>query len=154
VSKASVPLLGAVLMVGVTVLLAGVVTVVATGMISTDSGTSITIDVSADGSTGQVTIEHVSGRSLDVRQLTIEVAVDGESLAHQPPVPFYAAEGFAGFPNGPFNPAADPAWTAGETAGFEVAATTNHPSLTAGAELTVTIIRDDQIVARGTTTVT
>ncbi len=140
-------------MVGLTVLLAGAVTVAVTGLGPRTAAPQVALDVSADAATGRVTIEHVSGPPLDVRRLTLRVEVKGEPLAHQPPVPFYAAEGFSGFPSGPFNPAADPAWSAGETASFRVAATTNEPPLTAGAELTVTVLRDDQLVAQATTTV-
>lgn len=140
-------------MVGLTVLLAGVVTVAVTGLGPRTSAPQVALEASADAATGRVTLEHVSGPPLDVRRLTLRVEVDGEPLAHQPPVPFYAAEGYSGFPSGPFNPAADPAWSAGETASFRVAATTNEPPLTAGAELTVTVIRDDQLVAQATTMV-
>lgn len=140
-------------MIGLTVLLAGVVTVAVTGLGPMTSATPVALEASADAATGRVTLEHVSGPALDVRRLTIKVEVNGEPLAHQPPVPFYAAEGYSGFPSGPFNPAADPAWTAGETASFRVAATTNDPPLTAGDDLTVTIIRDQQVVAETTITV-
>jgi hypothetical protein len=140
-------------MVGLTVLLAGAVTVAVTGLGPRTAAPQVALDVSADAATGRVTIEHVSGPPLDVRRLTLRVEVNGEPLAHQPPVPFYAAEGYSGFPSGPFNPAADPAWSAGETGSFRVAATTNEPPLTAGAELTVTVHREDQLVAQATTTV-
>ncbi|MFB6354492.1 MAG: type IV pilin [Halobacteriales archaeon] len=150
--RASVSLLGAVLLVGVTVLLAVVVTVAATAFVPAEPADPVVLRVSADAATGRVSLEHVSGPPVDVRQLTLEVTVDGEPLAHQPPVPFFAAAGFYGGPTGPFNPAADPAWTVGETASFRVAGT-NDPPLSAGASLTVTVTRGGRLVARATTTV-
>lgn len=150
--RATVPVLGAVLLVGVTVLLAVALSVMATGFAPPEPGGNVVLEVSADGATGRVTLEHVAGPSLDVRAVTLRVEVGGEPLTHQPPVPFYAATGFNGFPTGPFNPAADPAWEAGETASFRVAGT-NDPSIVPGLTLTVTVIREGLPVARASTTV-
>ena len=150
--RASVPALGAVLLVGVTLLLAVALGVAATGLGLVAPAEPVELDATADAVAGRVTLEHVSGPALDVRRIDLAVAVDGEPLAHQPPVPFFAAAGFHGGPTGPFNPAADPAWTAGESASFRIAAT-NHPALAPGAELVVTVTRRGQPVARATTTV-
>ncbi len=137
---------------GVTVLVAVAVTVAATGFVPPEPVDRVALEASADAATGQVVLEPVAGPPQDVRTLTLRVEVDGEPLVHQPPVPFYAASGFNGFPTGPFNPSADPAWTVGEAASFRVAGT-NDPPLSRGATLSVTVIRDSQIVARATATV-
>lgn len=151
-SRASASLLGVVLLVGVTVLLAVGLTVAATGFSPRAPAEQVAIEVSATAGSGEVTIEHVAGPPIDVRRLVVRVEIDGEPLANQPPVPFYASAGFNGFPTGPFNPAADPAWTVGETASFRIAGT-NDPPLTRGATLTVTLIRSDLPVGRASTTI-
>lgn len=151
--RATVSLLGAVLLVGVTVLLAVVLTVAATGFAPSEPTEQVVVEATADASTGWVTLRHAGGPPLDVRELSVHVEVDGVPLAHQPPVPFYAAKGFSGFPTGPFNPSTDSTWSVGEDAAFRVAGTTNAPSLSPGVELSVSISRDGQLVARATTTV-
>lgn len=151
--RASVTLLGAVLLLGVTLLLVIVLTAAVTGFAPTEHGEPVVIEVSADADTDRVVLEHVSGPPLDVRVLTVRVEVNGEPLTHQPPVPFFSATGFRSGPTGPFNPSADPTWEVGEEASFRVAATTNAPSLAAGAELSVIVSRNDLVVARLTTTI-
>ena len=150
--RATVPVLGAVLLVGVTLVLAAAVTAVATGFGPPERAVPVVLEATAEASTGRVALEHVAGPPIDVRGVTLRVEVDGEPLAHQPPVPFYAARGFRGFPTGPFNPSADPRWTVGETAGFRVAGT-NAPPLEPGSTLVVTVTRSGAPVARATTTV-
>lgn len=151
-SRATVPALGGVLLVGVTVLLAVVLTAAASGFAPAEPTDLVVLEVSADAATGRVSIEHAGGPALDVGSVSLRVEVGDEPLARQPPVPFYAAAGFNGFPTGPFNPSADPTWTVGETASFRVAGT-NDPDLSAGATLSVTVVRDGQLVARGSTVV-
>jgi len=89
----------------------------------------------------RLTITHRAGEPLDVRRLDVIVRVDGTPLRHQPPVPFFSARGFRSGPTGPFNPAAEPTWEVGERASVRVA-TTNHPSLVAGARVTVELRYD------------
>jgi FlaG/FlaF family flagellin (archaellin) len=91
-------------------------------------------------------ISHRGGDELDVRDLRVVVAVDGEPLVHQPPVPFFSAEGYRPGPTGPFNSATDPRWTAGETATLRVAGT-NQPALAAGNVATVRLFVDGRPVA-------
>ncbi|MGB9964608.1 type IV pilin [Halobacterium hubeiense] len=107
------------------------------------------VDATSDG---RVAVTLVSGEPIDVEGASVRVAVDGEPLAHQPPVPFFAAEGFDGGPTGPFNVAADPTWVVGETASLRVAGT-NDPALRAGAALTVRVLVGGQVVAVAETTV-
>lgn len=109
--------------------------------------------VAADAtSDGRVAVTLLSGESIDIESATVRVAVGGEPLAHQPPVPFFAARGFHGGPTGPFNVAADPSWTVGETASLRVAGT-NSPELRVGATLTVRVLVDGRVVAVGETAV-
>ncbi|GAA0268135.1 type IV pilin [Halobacterium noricense] len=109
--------------------------------------------VDADAtSDGRVTVTLLSGEPLDTRSATVRVAVDGEPLAHQPPVPYFAARGFRGGPAGPFNVAADSSWTVGETASLQVAGT-NSPDLRVGATLTVRVLVGGHVVAVAETTV-
>jgi hypothetical protein len=111
----------------------------------------VSVSASADA-TGSIALTHDAGPALDVRNLRVQVVVDGEPLARQPPVPFFSARGFVSGPTGPFNPAADPEWSAGETAGFRVAGT-NSPALAEGATVEVTLYVDDHPVTTVETTV-
>lgn len=150
-SRALAPVVGAVLLVGITVLLAAVLAIAVTGYAPSEPADPVVLEASADADTGQVRLEHVSGPPLDVRRVTLRVQIDDEPLAHQPPVPFFSATGFYSGPTGPFNPAADPAWTLGESASFAIAGT-NDPTLTPGASVEVTVSRDGRLVATATTT--
>ncbi|MFD1526850.1 type IV pilin, partial [Halolamina salina] len=85
-----------------------------------------TFDLSAEGD--RITISHAGGDPVGLDALRIEIGVDGEKLAHQPPVPFFAAEGFHGGPSGAFNPETDDEWAVGESGTLRVAGT-NDPTL-------------------------
>jgi hypothetical protein len=106
---------------------------------------TLAVDPAAD----RLTLTHRAGEAVDVRRLTVEVSVDGRPLAHQPPVPFFAARGFRAGPTGPFNARADPVWTAGERATLRLAAT-NRPALAPGVEVTVALRVDGALVTRVT----
>lgn len=111
----------------------------------------VAVAVEADAS-GQVRLVHRGGRTLDVRDLRVRLAVDDEPLAHQPPVPFFSATGFRSGPTGPFNPAADPTWGAGESASLRVART-NEPPLVQGADLRVRLVYRGRTVWSASVTV-
>lgn len=131
-------------LLAVTVVLAGVAGAVALQSVpEPGSRAALTLSVSGD----RVTLTHRGGDTLDVRTLRVRVTVDGVPLAAQPPVPFFAARGFESGPTGPFNVAADPRWTAGETASFAVAGT-NDPVLAPGAVVVVTVTEGETTVAR------
>ena len=141
--RAVSPALGAVLLVGVTVAAAAVFGTVLFGQAAALSGPppTATFDLTAEGD--RISIDHTGGDAVDVRALRIEVAVDGDPLTHQPPVPFFAARGFHGGPDGPFNPETDSEWVVGETASFRVAGT-NEPVLEPGSQLSVKLYHGDQ----------
>lgn len=146
--------LGVTLLALLAVLVAAVVGAGALGIAgsaTTDASRPVVLSATASAD-GTVELTHRSGPPLDVEELRVTVAVDGEELAHQPPVPFFAAKGFHGGPTGPFNPAADARWTAGETASVRVAGT-NDPDLAAGRTVTVRLSRDGRVVATAETTV-
>lgn len=141
-----------VLLLVVVVAAAGALGAAVLGMAETPSApesVAVAADVSASG---RVTLVHRGGPTLDARDLAVEVTVDDEPLARQPPVPFFSADGFASGPTGPFNTAADPQWSVGERAGFRVAET-NDPEILAGASVTVRLRYRDQPLWRATLTV-
>lgn len=111
----------------------------------------VVLDAAASAD-GTVELVHRGGPPLDAEEIRIVVSVDGEPLAHQPPVPFFAATGFHGGPTGPFNPATGSTWQVGETASFRVAGT-NEPSLAADRTVTIEVYSDGRPVAAAEATV-
>jgi FlaG/FlaF family flagellin (archaellin) len=140
-----------VVLLALTVALAGVVGAAVVGGVASAPAdpTATSLSLSVDGET--VRLLHRGGDEIDVRELRLRVSVGGERLRHQPPVPFFAAAGFESGPTGPFNAAADPRWTAGETASFAVAGT-NDPAPVAGATVRVRLFVGDRPVADLTAT--
>mgnify|MGYP006284853455 FL=1 len=157
-NRALSPVVGTLLLVAVTVAIAAVlaatVGTAALGPVATDGGatttfTKLSLEATADG---EVTLTHEAGDSIDVGDVTVTVRVDGTPLSDQPPVPFFSAAGFEPGPTGPFNSAADPTWTVGESASFTIDAE-NTPSPQPGEELVVTVTRDGRQIARASTSV-
>ncbi|PSQ32877.1 type IV pilin [Halobacteriales archaeon SW_10_68_16] len=151
-SRALSPVVGILFLVGVTVLLATTVGALA-AVDPAPVAPTAHLSLSADASQDRVALTHGGGETLDVSSLSVTVTVDGESLKHQPPVPFFAATGFESGPTGPFNVASDDEWSAGETGGFRLAAT-NDPQLVDGAHVEVTVATDRGVVATLETTAT
>jgi FlaG/FlaF family flagellin (archaellin) len=136
---------GVVLIVALTVLAATTVGVVTT----LDPGTVVPttrLSVSADAGSDRIALTHRSGDTLDVSELSVLVAVDGEPLDRQPPVPFFAARGFESGPTGPFNAASPADWSAGQRASFRIAST-NAPRLSPGDHVEVTVATGAGVVA-------
>lgn len=154
--RAAAPVVGVALLLGVTVLAAATVGAALLGAPvgppGVDPGPGAALSLSADA-TGRITLVHEGGDPLPAAELRVRIAVEGEPLAHQPPVPFVGAPGFRGAPTGPFNAAArDRTWTAGERAGVRVAGT-NRPRVRAGATVRVRVYADGAPVADLRTTV-
>lgn len=151
--RALSPVIGVASLVALTVVLAATAgaAVLSTADGQLVGGARASIDCSATAATDRVACVHEGGDRLDLRELSVRIRVDGEPLAHQPSVPFFAARGFHGGPTGPFNSAADPHWSAGETAAVRLAGT-NSPGLDPGAEVVVRVTRDGHTVARATAT--
>lgn len=145
-NRAVSPLLGTVLLVGVTVLLVAVVGATVLAVVpSTESPEQVVVSATAS-SDGEIEFVHEAGPALDVRELSIRITVDDEPLRYQPPVPFFSANGFRPGPTGPFNLATDSRWETGERASVVVAGT-NAPAFERGATITVRISRDELPVA-------
>ncbi|WP_144905195.1 type IV pilin [Halobellus captivus] len=159
-SRGSASVIGVVLLLLVGIALGGVVAAgveavaaatgegeIASGTVAAgDSGTeTVALSLRLDGDT--VALTHEVGPSLSLSDVRLVVAVDGERLRHQPPVPFFAATGFRGGPTGPFNLASDGVWSAGETGSFRVAAT-NAPRLHPGRTVSVTVYVGSDRVSR------
>lgn len=134
-----------VLLVAVTVLLGvGVGTAALDGTTLRSSAPTATIGL--DATVDRVVLTHRGGDPIAVRELRIVVAVNGEPLKHQPPVPFFSAAGFRPGPTGPFNAATPNEWTVGTSASFRIAGT-NDPTPTLGDRITVRLVVDDQSIA-------
>lgn len=145
--RAIAPVLGVALLVAITLLLAASVAV-ALGTVDLPGTTHhATIGGTIDAETNAITLEHRGGDPLDVRDIDLVITVDGVPLRNQPPVPFFAAAGFVSGPTGPFNPATDDTWSAGE-AGSIALAGTNHPLPDEDATVAVTVRRGEAVVAR------
>jgi FlaG/FlaF family flagellin (archaellin) len=132
-------------LVAVTVALAAAVGVAAVSYAPADTPGLATLTLAAEGDCLELT--HEGGAPLDVRDLRLRVEIDGVSLAHQPPVPFFAARGFAPGPTGPLNVASDPRWTGGETGSFCLAET-NRPTPSSGATVSVTVSDAGRVLVR------
>lgn len=107
----------------------------------------------ADAGADRIALTHEGGDTVEVGDLSVSIRVDDRPLAHQPPVPFFAARGFESGPTGPFNVAADGTWSAGETATVTVAST-NDPRLSPGSTVEVRLATERAVVAVLTTTAT
>jgi len=139
-----------------TVALLGVVVVAATAVFAavpdTEPATVPTarLSLTAEAGPDRVALTHEGGDTLAAAALDVTVRVDGEPLAHQPPVPFFAATGFESGPTGPFNSAHGGQWRAGETAAVVLAST--NTQLDPGDAVAVTVRTDAGVVARLETT--
>lgn len=144
--RAVSPVIGTVLLVAVTVACATVVGLGATSFSTPAPAPTAALDLSVDASADTVTLTHRGGDALAVEPLALRVAVGGDPLRHQPPVPFVGARGFRGAPSGAFNSASDDEWTAGEASTVRLAGT-NDPLPEAGDEVRVRVYSDGKKVA-------
>ncbi|PSQ45720.1 type IV pilin [Halobacteriales archaeon SW_7_68_16] len=144
--RAASSVVGVVVLVAVTVGLAGVVGVAATAIDDHRSPGRASIAVTASPGSDRIAIEHRGGETLPIAALRVVVAVDGTRLRHQPPVPFFAARGFASGPTGAFNPAADGRFGAGDRTTFRLAGT-NAPTIDSGDEVEVRLYEGETLVA-------
>jgi hypothetical protein len=147
--RAVAPALATALLLAVTVVLGSTLAVLAVGAPTVPSP-SASFSAVADPSNDRIVVEHRGGDVLDVREIRLRVTVDDEPLVAQPPVPFFAADGFRGGPTGPFNPSGGTSWRAGETAGFRVAST-NAPGIDDGDRVRVTVYANGGVVGAAST---
>lgn len=136
---------GVVVLVAITVVLAGVFGAIVLSQSPGSEPPRAAIALTTDSTTQTITLTHRSGAVLDPESLRLQITVDGEQIAHQPPIPFFAATGFVGGPTGPFNSAYEGNWTAGQSASLRLASTNTqfHP----GSTVTVRLYTGDQLVA-------
>ncbi len=150
--RAVSPAVGVVLVVALTVVLAsGVAVAFAVGVAPQEPAPNARIGLGVDAASDELVLEHRGGDALDVADLRVVVTIDGSRLAHQPPVPFFAAVGFEPGPTGPFNRGYDGAWTAGTTASVALAST-NDPAISPGDRVVVAVYAADALVARASAT--
>jgi flagellin-like protein len=139
------PVLGVVLLVLVTVTAAAAVG--ATFASTPAEPTPMTeLRLTVDADDDRLALRHVTGDALNVSNLRLRIHVDGEPLAHQPPVPFFAATGFRSGPTGPFNPAGGTSWRAGQRGTLRLAST-NSPDIDPGDHVRVQVLADHGTVA-------
>lgn len=151
-TRALSSVVGVVLLLAVAVLTAAAVGVTALGAAPPDdSPTRAAFDLRADADADRLTLVHRGGDTVAVSDLRVRVRIDGHPLAHQPPVPFFAATGFESGPTGPFNTAADADWGAGERASLRLAGT-NEPEMEPGSQVTVELYLDGQKLVELTAT--
>ncbi|PSP66002.1 type IV pilin [Halobacteriales archaeon QS_1_69_70] len=132
--RAAAPVIGVVLLVALAaVTAAGVGALAAVDPPAETPSAAFTATAAPDGT---IAVTHRGGDAIKPAQLHVRISVDGRRLAAQPPVPFFAAEGFVSGPTGPFNRGHAGRWTAGETASLRVAST-NRPPVRADATVTV-----------------
>ncbi len=143
--RAIAPVAG-VLLLAITVVLAGGVVTVALGAPAEPVEPAPTTSLSLSAIDDRITVTHRGGDALNASELDVRVSVDGEPLARQPPVPFFSAAGFRPGPTGAFNAASDDDWRVGESASFRVAGT-NDPVLEPGRTVVVDISADGRPVA-------
>jgi len=134
-SRGVTPVIGAVILLVLTVTLAGSVGM-ALSLERPSQPPTAQLSTTVDGN--EIHLTHERGDTLDVTAIEITVAVNETPLEHQPPVPFFSVEGFSGGPTGPFNAESSDSWRAGETASFTLAET-NYPQITPDSEVTVTV---------------
>jgi flagellin-like protein len=149
--RAVSPVIGVVLIVAVTVVLAAVVGAFAIGIGGQTNDApqaAITADMETAETYGnpKIVLTHASGDKLDVRDLTVRIFVDGQPLESQPDVPGSGMPGFFGFPSGPFRQGNNNVWTAGEEAALTIAGT-NSPQPSAGSRVVVKIYSEGKAVA-------
>lgn len=141
--------IASILFVGLLVVLAGTVMSATFCVESALTGPPPSVSLSASASGDRIELVHRGGDQIDVQQLTVFVRINGNPLTEQPPVPFFAAEGFRSGPTGPFNSASPHDWSPGERASFRIA-TTNNPYPSDGDRIKIRL----SVRGRPVTTVT
>jgi len=148
--RGAIPVVGAVVLIGITVLATAAVGALVTAS-PTEPPPTASFETSVDSDRNEIELTHVRGDALELSEITVHIEIDEEPLKMQPPIPFFAAEGFQSGPKGPFNAASPDRWGVGETAGLQLAST-NKPELTAGDSVTIRIETEAGLVAELTET--
>ena len=144
--RASSPVVGALLLVAITVIAATAVGFAASAT-PPDPAPTTAVSVSVDTGAERLTLTHEGGDPIALAESEIRIEVDGEALTHQPPVPFFAARGFESGPTGPFNTASPDQWRPGESGTLTLAGT-NEPRIEKGSTVTVEIVGETAVIAK------
>lgn len=145
-SRAVSSTVGVAALLAVTVAATAAVGAGALGLAPVEPAPRAAVELSVDADADRLILTLVAGEAVSVDAMTLHVTVDGTELAHQPPVPFFAATGFEPGPTGPFNVASDPTWSVGESASFALAGT-NAPGIEQGSDVVVRVTVDGRTVA-------
>lgn len=149
-SRGTSPVVGVVLLLGITVVTAATVGLA----ISTEPPgphPTATFELAALADTNELQLTHGGGDTVDVEATTIRIEVDGERLATQPTVPYFSITGFDPGPTGPLNSASPNQWKTGETGTLRVSQS-NSPTITRGSTVTVRIQTETALIWEGSTT--
>lgn len=149
-SRAISPVIGVVLLIGCVVALGVTVGTMASAYEPADPAPQVLISGDVTAETNRIALTLDRGGPLDVRDLSLAIEVDGETLETQPEP--QNRTGLSGFPSGPFHPNADPEWERGETTSFEIAKTTNSPHPQPGSEVTIRLFSNGLPIATVETT--
>lgn len=148
--RASSPVVGVLLLVAITVICATTVGLAASAT-PPDPAPTVAVGVAVDPGAERITLTHRGGDPIDVGETALRVEIDGTELVHQPPVPFFAAEGFQSGPTGPFNTASPDRWRSGQSGSITLAGS-NRPRIEPGSTVTVDIVGEDRVIATAETT--
>lgn len=149
-ARAVSPLVAVVLLVGITV----VGSAMLLGSVDTElsePAPRASLSVSVDATPNRISVTHRGGEDIDVSRLNIHITVEGQQLQYQPPVPFFAADGFVSGPEGAFNSAGSHTLRAGDTAALSLAAT-NDPEIHYEDRVTVQIATETSVLYENTIT--
>lgn len=149
--RALSPVVGTVLLVALAVVSAGVVGALLVDAPPDTGGPTARLTLSADAGLDRISVTHRGGDALRPDRLRVRVRVDGQPLRYQPPIPFFAADGFRSGPTGPFNRATQGDWTAGETGSIRLAGT-NAPRIDPGDSVAVDVYANGTAIAHLSTT--
>ncbi|MGM0604125.1 MAG: type IV pilin [Halobacteriota archaeon] len=151
-SRAIAPVLGTVVLVGIVVLTAGTLGLLAVELSESmpetvpidEAAQRQPIDLTVDGT--RLVFTNNGSEPIDVRDLNLAIRVDGSALRHQPSVPFFSIVGFEPGPVGAFNSAGTSTWEVGESTSLSIAST-NDPLPEPGSRIVVEVAVDGRHVA-------
>lgn len=139
------------LLIAVVVVCGALVAGFALGLGEPTDALQASVSAEIDPDEERITLVHDGGDQLDVDELSVQIEINDQPLAEQPPVPFFSARGFRPGPTGPFNAATTQQWRAGERASLRLAST-NAPSVEPGDRVVIELTTDDRLITTITTT--
>lgn len=149
-ARAISPVIGVLLLIACTIGLSVAVGAMAFAYEPVQPASVVVIGGEVDAGADRITLVLERGGPLDMRELSIAVAIDGENLETQPN--YGSQRGLSGYPDGALNPGTDPEWSQGESTSFVIAGTTNGPHPEPGSAVTVRLHEDGLPIATVETT--